>query len=334
MAADAAGKGRRMAAPGQPVMISVVTPSYNQGQFLAQTIESVLSQEGEFSLDYIVVDGGSADNSVEVIRRYETLLAEGKWPVRCRAIRFRWMSERDRGQTDAIVKGFRLAQGEVFAWLNSDDTYLPGALRLAVEYLAAHPAVGMVHGKTSFTDAGGNAVGEVATGPTDYAGLAPLNLVCQPAAFFRKSVWDAVGGLDVGLSYTMDHDLWIRMAKVTQFGYIGVVLATYRLHGESKTVSPARAVEFNREILRTVMKYYHWAPANRVYGYCRALLMYKAPSCLSARGWLRLPAVLGLSLIMYLVFNRGMIRHADLRMLNGATLAKVRGGGGPEENLP
>src|ERR1035437_9764873 len=109
-------------------VISIVTPSYNQGEFLAETIESVISQEGEFHIDYIIVDGASTDTSVEIIRHYDELLNERNWSIKCCGIRFRWTSGKDKGQTDALMKGFRIAKGDVYAWLNSDDTYLPGAL--------------------------------------------------------------------------------------------------------------------------------------------------------------------------------------------------------------
>src|SRR6266702_635663 len=117
--------------PEFPV-ISIVTPSYNQGAFLAETIESVIGQEGDFAIDYTIVDGGSSDDSVDIIRDYEARLHNGKWPVACRGVTLRWTGERDKGQTDALMKGFRMSQGEILAWLNSDDTYLPGALQIRI----------------------------------------------------------------------------------------------------------------------------------------------------------------------------------------------------------
>src|SRR5450631_3400065 len=130
---------------GFPV-ISIVTPSYNQGTFLAESIESVMGQEGDFSIDYIIVDGGSSDNSVDIIKKYEARLHNGEWPVTCRGITYRWVSERDRGQTDALIKGFRMSQGEVLAWINSDDTYLPGALQTAALFFSSQPDAGLLYG--------------------------------------------------------------------------------------------------------------------------------------------------------------------------------------------
>src|SRR3972149_7029872 len=103
--------------------VTIVTPSFNQGRFIGETIESVISQEGDFLLEYLIMDGGSTDNSVEVIKKYEDLLKGGGWPVRCRGIEYRWVSVKDNGQADAINKGFMASKGETLAWLNSDDVY-------------------------------------------------------------------------------------------------------------------------------------------------------------------------------------------------------------------
>src|SRR3990170_2770087 len=126
--------------------ITIVTPSYNQGRFIEETIKSVLSQEGGFYIEYLIMDGGSTDNSVEVIKKYDRLLKEGRWPVKCLGITYSWASEKDKGQSDAINKGFRQARGDYIAWLNSDDTYEPGAIGKAVDYLQAHPEYMMVYG--------------------------------------------------------------------------------------------------------------------------------------------------------------------------------------------
>jgi glycosyltransferase involved in cell wall biosynthesis len=317
------------------VTISVVTPSFNQGKFIGKTIESVLSQEGDFRIDYILVDGASTDDSVEVIEHYESLLKQGKWPVHCRSIHYRWMSEKDRGQTDAIEKGLWLAEGEICSWLNSDDILLPGALSKVASCFRCHPSAGFVHGKAYFLDASGHPVSEVDTGPTDYDGLAVLNLVCQPAAFFRRSAWEEVGGLKRDLRYTMDHDLWIRMARRFGMGYIPETLAGYRLHAESKTQSSRHVVEFQRETLGTVMKHYGWAPLNRVYGYCNQLLKSKLPPGWSNANPLVILLSIPFSVIEYIRLNKG-VRLEDVRMIRPKNLRKlfrkqmgVPGGSGP-----
>src|SRR4030067_2319821 len=129
------------------MVITIVTPSYNQGRYLAETIESVLGQEGDFYLDYVITDGGSTDGSVEIIRRYERLLNEGARTIQCRGVRYRWVSEKDRGQSDAIMKGFRMAEGEILAWVNSDDAYLKGALQTVCSFFLRNPLTALLFGE-------------------------------------------------------------------------------------------------------------------------------------------------------------------------------------------
>jgi glycosyltransferase involved in cell wall biosynthesis len=302
--------------------ISVITPSYNQGQFIAETIESVLGQEGDFYLDYIIVDGGSTDNSVEVIKRNDSLLREGKRTVKCRGINYRWISEKDEGQTDAIMKGFRMAEGEILAWLNSDDTYLPGALLKVAEIFASEPGVSVLYGKTHFTDEKGEIIGKYPTEPLDYRRLAMFNFICQPSVFFRRRAFEEAGGLDTNLHYVMDYDLWIRLGQRFAFRYLPEYLSTYRLHEESKTISPTVALANHREALETVRKYYGWAPLNRVYIYCHYLLKSKMSPALAKRNSLVVFLSLPFAMVSYVIMNRG-IRLYDLKMINPANIRKL-----------
>ncbi len=205
--------------------VTIVTPSFNQAPFLEQTIRSVLDQDHP-DLEYIVVDGGSTDGSPEIIRRYAGRLA---W----------WVSEPDRGQTDAINKGFARATGAVLAWLNSDDTYKPGAIREAAAYLDGHPEVGMVYGDADFIDAGGQAIGRFNARRTDYDRLLRGAVyIPQQAAFFRRSLWEQVGPLDPDFYFAMDYDLWVRIAKVSRLEYLpGRTWANFRLHHAAKTIA-------------------------------------------------------------------------------------------------
>jgi glycosyltransferase involved in cell wall biosynthesis len=310
----------------QPTTVSIITPSYNQGTFIRETIESVLCQEGDFILDYIIVDGGSTDNSVEVIRRYESLLAGGDWPVRCRGIRYRWISEKDHGQADAIVKGFGMAEGEIRSWLNSDDTLLPCALSRVVERFLEVPQAGIVYGKVRYVDGEGRAVGEVDTGPTNYAGLAVLNRICQPGAFFRRSEYDAAGGLDPTLHYVMDHDLWIRMTLRGEPAFLPEFLASYRLHGESKTAAPWHAMAFQQETVGILLRHYARAPLNRVYACCNARVRSLLPERLPGAAWLSIAPSLLWTMWEYLRLNRG-VNVEDLRMIHPGNLRKILRGG-------
>ena len=313
----------------QPTTVSSITPSYNQGTFIRETIESVLGQEGDFNLDYIVVDGGSTDNSVEIIRHYESLIDERKWPVRCLAIRYRWISEKDSGQTDAIVKGFGMAEGAILSWLNSDDTLLPSALSRIVKRFLELPSTGIVYGKVRYIDGEGRAVGEVDTGPTDHEGLAVLNQICQPGAFFRRSAYDTAGGLDPSLHYVMDHDLWIRMTLRGEPAFLREFLASYRLHGESKTTAPWHAVAFQQETVGILLRHYVRAPLNRVYACCNARVRSLFPERLPGAGWLAIPPSLFWTLWEYLRLNR-RVNVEDLRMIRPGNLRKIfRGGTAP-----
>ena len=204
--------------------VSIITPSYNQAQFLEETLCSVLEQDYP-DIEYIIVDGGSTDGSVEIIQRYANRLA---W----------WVSEPDRGQTDALNKGFARASGDIMAWLNSDDTYLPGAVSDAVEYLRAHPEAGMVYGEANLVDESGAVLGRFPARQTDYQRLMRGSVhIPQQAAFFRGELWRTVGPLDPSFYFAMDYDLWVRLSKIAPLHYYPRLWANFRLHGTAKSVA-------------------------------------------------------------------------------------------------
>jgi glycosyltransferase involved in cell wall biosynthesis len=208
--------------PTKP-MVSIVTPSFNQAQFLEQTIQSVLGQDYP-QIEYLIVDGGSTDGSREIIQRYAPRLS---W----------WVSEADQGQTEAINKGFSHARGDILAWLNSDDTYLPGTISQAVAYLESHPEAGMVYGDANLIDAGGNLIGKFPARQTDYRRLQRGYVhIPQQAAFFRASLWKQVGPLDPTFYFAMDYDLWVRLARISELNYHPSLWANFRLHGSGKSV--------------------------------------------------------------------------------------------------
>ncbi|MEW5870916.1 MAG: glycosyltransferase family 2 protein [Chloroflexota bacterium] len=204
-------------------LVSIITPSYNQAQFLEQTIQSVLAQDYQ-SIEYLIVDGGSQDGSLEIIQRHADHLA---W----------WVSEPDQGQTDAINKGFARARGEILAWLNSDDTYLPNAISEAVAYLQAHPEAGMVYGDANLIDQQGEVIGKFPARQTDYQRLRRGYVhIPQQSAFFRASLWQQVGPLDPSFYFAMDYDLWVRLARISELHYHPRLWANFRLHGTGKSV--------------------------------------------------------------------------------------------------
>jgi glycosyltransferase involved in cell wall biosynthesis len=208
-------------------LVSIVTPSLNQGRFIEATIGSVLSQDYPH-IEYIVVDGGSTDGTLEVLRRYGG--------------RLQWISEPDGGQAQAINKGFRLTRGEIVAWLNSDDTYLPGAVSAAVEHLTTHPACAMVYGEGYLIDEQGAAIRRFpATEPFDLWKLVyVIDFILQQTTFFRRAALDVVGYLDEDLHWGLDWDLFIRLGKRFPVNYLPREMANLREHRQAKTFSGGR----------------------------------------------------------------------------------------------
>lgn len=307
--------------PRYPI-ISIITPSFNQGQFLAETIESVISQEGDFSIDYIIVDGGSSDNSVDIIKHYDALLHNGKWPVKCLGVTYRWVSERDNGQTDALIKGFSMATGEIFAWLNSDDVYLPGALQTAVDHFRDHPDTGLMYGNADYVDSSGAIVGSYRTAEFDLDKLASANIICQPAAFFRKEAFEAVGGLDESLHFAMDYDLWVRIGRHFTCHHLSSPIATYRLHETSKTINSDTLYTNCEESLAVTIRHFGWAPLTRVYTSCSTFCSARLPGLLAENNFTATVATVACSLFRYLYLNNGINRN-DLKLLTIENFKKL-----------
>ena len=205
-------------------LVSIVTPSYNQANFLEATIQSVLGQDYE-KIEYILIDGGSTDGSPDIIKAYEDKFAY-------------WVSEPDSGQTEAINKGFAQANGQILAWLNSDDTYQAGAVGEAVAYLMANPEIGMVYGDAKYIDENGRVIGTFPARQTDYRRLQRGYVhIPQQTAFWRAELWREVGPLDPSYAYAMDYDLWVRLARISKIQYHARVWANFRLHQDSKTIA-------------------------------------------------------------------------------------------------
>lgn len=209
--------------------LSIVTPSFNQRTFLERTARSILGQRGNFELEWIVIDGGSTDGSVELLRS----MADP---------RLHLTSEPDRGQSHAINKGLARAGGDVVAWLNSDDLYADGALAAVAEAFAAHPEAQWLIGRCDVIDDQDREIRPAVTRYKDrtlrryaYRRLLRENFISQPAVFWRRSFGQQVGPLDESLHYTMDYDLWLRMGKVAEPLFVDRVLAHFRMHRGSKS---------------------------------------------------------------------------------------------------
>jgi len=203
--------------------VSIITPSFNQGRFLEESIRSVLAQTYP-DIEYIVVDGGSKDGSLEIIRKYQQRFA---W----------WVSEKDKGHADALNKGFSHATGEVLAWLNSDDIYYPDAVAEAVAVLTGQPDVGMVYGDADLIDNSGAPIGQFAARQTDYRRMLQGSVhIPQATTFFRADLWKRVGPLDISLFFSFDYDLWVKFAKVSRILYVPKRWARFRIHEDGKTI--------------------------------------------------------------------------------------------------
>jgi glycosyltransferase involved in cell wall biosynthesis len=230
--------------------VSIVTPSFNMAQYLPEAIESVLSQNYP-RIEYIVVDGGSTDATAEILQTYGD--------------RLRLFTGKDKGPSDAAHRGFREATGEIFAWLNADDTYLPGAIRTGVEYLLDHPEVDVVYGEGNWIDEQGAVIRRYPTLPFDAKTLERDCFICQPASFIRASSYRRCG-LDPDVNRSFDYDLWIRMAKLNfRFASIPQHLANSRMHSGAKTLSERHEV-FHAS-MRLLMRHYGYIPFPWVFGY-------------------------------------------------------------------
>lgn len=205
-------------------LVTIITPSFNQAPYLEDTILSVLTQDYP-NIEYFIVDGGSTDGSLEIIKKYANQISG-------------WVSEPDKGQTDAINKGFSMANGEVLAWINSDDTYYPHAVKEAVDFLRSHPEVGLVYGDTNFIDSNGRIIGRFNAQQTSYRRLRRGGVyIPQQSSFFLADIWKEVGPLDPDFYFAMDYDLWVRIAKEREIAYVPKLWANFRLHDDAKSIA-------------------------------------------------------------------------------------------------
>ena len=207
--------------------ITVVTPSYNQGQYIEETIQSVLDQKYP-NLEYIVMDGGSTDETVDILRKYEKHLT--------------WFSEKDRGQSEALNKGFRMGTGEIFAFINSDDVYEPGAFHKVGTFFARHPQAYWMTGKCRVIDHQGREIRRLVTAYKNfwllfksYQVLQVLDYISQPATFWRREAIEKVGPFDEKLHYSLDYDFSLRVGKDFKLWVLKDYLAAFRIHPSAKS---------------------------------------------------------------------------------------------------
>jgi glycosyltransferase involved in cell wall biosynthesis len=248
-----------------PPKISVITPSYNQGKFIERTIRSVLDQDYP-NLEYIVMDGGSRDETIVILKRYEHCL--------------KWVSEQDEGQADAINKGIRMSTGDIIAYLNSDDVYEPGALRRVGEYFAAHPEAMWLTGKCRIIDECDREIRNTITAYKNlllrrysYGMLLVTNPISQPATFWRREAVREFGLFDVNEHLVMDYEYWLRIGRRHNPGILDEYLARFRVHGGAKTVT-TNFSNFKQEL--AVAKKYSRSKAVRMLHYLNYAIIVTA----------------------------------------------------------
>jgi len=215
-------------------LVSIVTPSFNQSAYLEQTMMSVLNQDYPH-IEYIVIDGSSTDASVDIIKKYSSRLAF-------------WTSERDRGQADAINKGTARARGEIMAWLNSDDYYLPGAISAAVKVFEQNPDAVLIYGDMLAVDENGETINTLKYQQFSLEDLLCFQIIGQPAVFLRRDAFEKAGRLDTTFHFLLDHQLWIKIAAQGKILHAPQTWSAARYHAEAK--NRAKAAEFGREAFR------------------------------------------------------------------------------------
>ncbi|MBX2962030.1 MAG: glycosyltransferase [Cyclobacteriaceae bacterium] len=245
-------------------LVSIVTPSYNQGHFLERTILSVLNQDYP-NIEYIIMDGGSTDNSIEIIRKYENRLAY-------------WESQKDRGQSHAINKGWHRACGMYCSYLNSDDTLAPGAVGKIVDAFLQNPNITMVYGDYTFIDEKDNVLREGKGESTNFRKLlihGQMPAIAQPSSFYLTSEVKSAGYLDEQYHLSMDYDLLLKLAKSSEILYVPELISFFRLHRQTK--SSTLMMKHWHETLGIKAKYNKLLMIKSIFLYLRFRIFHLTP---------------------------------------------------------
>ncbi len=215
---------------------AIVTPSYNQAQFLEQTLESVRMQQGDFEIDYWVQDGGSSDRSVEILKKFQSDTERSPRAESRGSVQFGFESAKDNGQTHAINLGFKKVSGDICAYLNSDDFYAEGAFQKVAQYFKDHPEVDVIYGQRNYVNEKDHAFATTGS-PFSAFFLKEIDFIPQETVFWRKGIWEKTGAhLNEDFHFAMDYELWLRFLMAgARFVYLPLILGSFRIHSVSKT---------------------------------------------------------------------------------------------------
>ncbi|HAT68018.1 MAG: hypothetical protein A2481_02040 [Candidatus Yonathbacteria bacterium RIFOXYC2_FULL_47_9] len=242
---------------------SIITPTYNTAPYLEETIESVISQAGNFDIEYIVMDGGSTDNTVEILKKYDQEIKSGAYKVHCNSLTFSWYSEKDKGMYDAINRGFAKASGDVYTWINADDTYVPGAFQNIADAFVAFPDIQWIKGTTSNIEADGTLIRKGGVLIYEQPLLAhgvygrQAYFVEQDSVFWRADLWGKVGDIPAEYRLAGDYFLWIQFARHAPLWSLNAPMSRFRKRSdqlsqqvaaykkEQRTIMPKTGYEFS-----------------------------------------------------------------------------------------
>lgn len=259
---------------------SIITPVYNCADYISETIESVISQKGNFGIEYIIIDNCSSDSTVEVLKKYEKLISENIYPIKCNHVSFRWISERDNGMYDAINKGFSLASGDIYAWINADDIYLPGAFSLVAQVLETYREIQWLKGITCHINEHStiygfrpcllydqNLIRKGVYGRSAY-------FIHQESVFWTANLWKKVGGANAKLKMAGDYDLWIRFAALEPLYSVKAYLSCFRrVNGQL-----SQNIEYYKNECRLVSPCNNWLFEKKVQCYIKCIkYCYRLP---------------------------------------------------------
>ncbi len=247
------------------ITLSIVTPTYNQDQYIGQTIESILSQKGDFYIDYIIINDGSTDTTQSIIEKYDTLVKSGSWPVQCLGISYRYVNRKNGGQTSAINQGLRMSRGYACAWMNSDDYYMPGAFSQVSRMFDDNPDIDFIYADCLKVYSNGRAP-SIEPRPREQEDFESLRTRGNSFAlnFFTKRIIEKVGYPDESFSYCMDLDLWFRIFRVSKAKYLPYTVGAFRIWEKSKTSTSQDKFALERK--RIAKKYGgNLIPAKKIY---------------------------------------------------------------------